>query len=84
MPYEQLDKLVNEDLLNQYIESRYRSWPCSFAPSMSGTFIFLPLPYACDTIVALLLQHSGECLYIHYKVERLLYSASLHCKTTEV
>ena len=23
MPYEQLDKLVNEDLLNQYIESRY-------------------------------------------------------------
>ena len=28
MPYEQLDKLVNEDLLNQYIESRYSFQPC--------------------------------------------------------
>ena len=39
MPYEELNKLVNEDLLNQYIESRYSSWPCSFIlPLSDATF----------------------------------------------
>ena len=31
MPYEELDKLVNEQLLNQYIESRCRPLACAYA-----------------------------------------------------
>ena len=41
MPYEELNKLVNEDLLNQYIESRCSSRPCSFIPSVSGATFHL-------------------------------------------
>ena len=41
MPYEQLDKLVNEDLLNQYIESRYISRLCLFILSLFSDTIEL-------------------------------------------
>ena len=30
MPYEELDKLVNEQLLDQYIESRCRPFTCAY------------------------------------------------------
>ena len=64
MPYEELNKLVNEDLLNQYIESRYSSRPCSLIPSVSGATLHLCPSHVCNLAVVTFLQHPGSSMCI--------------------